>query len=151
MPATFDRLGGFSGGVSLDEPLLPASSLTRNTRNTAERLPPRHNARADVPAAPAPSDADDAPAPPAQYILCLRVMYASLMQIAAGTMRMVPTHTHYTRMVLAWHTHHWRDVVTQHLAIDRDNTTRIFSSPFPHPRHMETPYYTTYSIPPITL
>ena len=28
----FDRLGGFSGGVSLDEPLLPASSLTRNTR-----------------------------------------------------------------------------------------------------------------------
>ena len=24
--------GGFSGGVSLDEPLLPASSLTRNTR-----------------------------------------------------------------------------------------------------------------------
>ena len=26
---------------------------------------PRHNARADVPAAPAPSDADDAPAPPA--------------------------------------------------------------------------------------
>ena len=29
----FDRLGGFSGGVSLDEPLLPASSLTRNTRN----------------------------------------------------------------------------------------------------------------------
>ena len=30
----FDRLGGFSGGVSLDEPLLPASSLTRNTRNT---------------------------------------------------------------------------------------------------------------------
>ena len=34
MPATFDRLGGFSGGVSLAEPLLPASSLTRNTRNT---------------------------------------------------------------------------------------------------------------------
>ena len=30
----FDRLGGFSGGVLLDEPLLPASSLTRNTRNT---------------------------------------------------------------------------------------------------------------------
>ena len=30
----FDRLGGFSGGVSLAEPLLPASSLTRNTRNT---------------------------------------------------------------------------------------------------------------------
>ena len=30
----FDRLGGFSGGVSLDEPLLPASYLTRNTRNT---------------------------------------------------------------------------------------------------------------------
>ena len=30
----FDRPGGFSGGVSLDEPLLPASSLTRNTRNT---------------------------------------------------------------------------------------------------------------------
>ena len=30
----FHRLGGFSGGVSLDEPLLPASSLTRNTRNT---------------------------------------------------------------------------------------------------------------------
>ena len=29
----FDRLGGFSGGVLLDEPLLPASSLTRNTRN----------------------------------------------------------------------------------------------------------------------
>ena len=28
----FHRLGGFSGGVSLDEPLLPASSLTRNTR-----------------------------------------------------------------------------------------------------------------------
>ena len=27
----FDRLGGFSGGVSLDEPLLPATSLTRNT------------------------------------------------------------------------------------------------------------------------
>ena len=34
MPATFDRLGGFSGGASLDEPPLPASSLTRNTRNT---------------------------------------------------------------------------------------------------------------------
>ena len=32
MPATFDRLGGFSGGASLDEPPLPASSLTRNTR-----------------------------------------------------------------------------------------------------------------------
>ena len=30
----FDRLGGFSGGVLLAEPLLPASSLTRNTRNT---------------------------------------------------------------------------------------------------------------------
>ena len=30
----FHRLGGFSGGVLLDEPLLPASSLTRNTRNT---------------------------------------------------------------------------------------------------------------------
>ena len=30
----FGRLGGFSGGVSLAEPLLPASSLTRNTRNT---------------------------------------------------------------------------------------------------------------------
>ena len=30
----FHRLGGFSGGVSLAEPLLPASSLTRNTRNT---------------------------------------------------------------------------------------------------------------------
>ena len=30
----FDRLGGFRGGVSLDEPLLPASSLSRNTRNT---------------------------------------------------------------------------------------------------------------------
>ena len=29
----FYRLGGFSGGVVLDEPLLPASSLTRNTRN----------------------------------------------------------------------------------------------------------------------
>ena len=29
----FDRLGGFSGGVLLAEPLLPASSLTRNTRN----------------------------------------------------------------------------------------------------------------------
>ena len=29
----FHRLGGFSGGVLLDEPLLPASSLTRNTRN----------------------------------------------------------------------------------------------------------------------
>ena len=29
----FGRLGGFSGGVSLAEPLLPASSLTRNTRN----------------------------------------------------------------------------------------------------------------------
>ena len=29
--------GGFSGGVSLDEPLLPASSLTRNTRNTRTR------------------------------------------------------------------------------------------------------------------
>ena len=27
------KLGGFSGGVLLDEPLLPASSLTRNTRN----------------------------------------------------------------------------------------------------------------------
>ena len=37
MPATFHRLGGFSGGVSLAEPLLPASSLTRNTRNTQER------------------------------------------------------------------------------------------------------------------
>ena len=34
MPATFHRLGGFSGGVPLVEPLLPASSLTRNTRNT---------------------------------------------------------------------------------------------------------------------
>ena len=33
------RLGGFSGGVSLDEPLLPASSLTRNTRN-ARTVPP---------------------------------------------------------------------------------------------------------------
>ena len=33
----FDRLGGFSGGVLLDEPLLPASSLTRNTRNTRSR------------------------------------------------------------------------------------------------------------------
>ena len=33
MPATFHRLGGFSGGASLDEPPLPASSLTRNTRN----------------------------------------------------------------------------------------------------------------------
>ena len=33
----FHRLGGFSGGVSLDEPLLPASSLTRNTRNTGLR------------------------------------------------------------------------------------------------------------------
>ena len=32
----FGRLGGFSGGVSLDEPLLPASSLTRNTRNTQD-------------------------------------------------------------------------------------------------------------------
>ena len=32
----FHRLGGFSGGVSLAEPLLPASSLllTRNTRST---------------------------------------------------------------------------------------------------------------------
>ena len=30
----FDRLGGFSGGVLLAEPFLPASSLTRNTRNT---------------------------------------------------------------------------------------------------------------------
>ena len=30
----FDRLGGFSGGVSLAEPFLPASSLTRKTRNT---------------------------------------------------------------------------------------------------------------------
>ena len=35
LPATFDRLGGFSGGVSLDEPILPASSLTRNTRNAS--------------------------------------------------------------------------------------------------------------------
>ena len=35
MPATFDRLGGFRGGVLLAEPILPASSLTRNTRNTA--------------------------------------------------------------------------------------------------------------------
>ena len=34
----FGRLGGFSGGVSLDEPLLPASSLTRNTRNTRKCL-----------------------------------------------------------------------------------------------------------------
>ena len=34
MPTSFDRLGGFSGGVSLAEPPLPASSLTRNTRNT---------------------------------------------------------------------------------------------------------------------
>ena len=34
----FGRLGGFSGGVSLDEPLLPASSLTRNTRNTPPLL-----------------------------------------------------------------------------------------------------------------
>ena len=32
----FDRLGGFSGGVLLDEPLLPASSLTRNTRNATK-------------------------------------------------------------------------------------------------------------------
>ena len=32
----FDRLGGFSGGVLLDEPLLPASSLTRNTRRRKE-------------------------------------------------------------------------------------------------------------------
>ena len=32
MPATFHRLGGFSGGASLVEPPLPASSLTRNTR-----------------------------------------------------------------------------------------------------------------------
>ena len=31
--SSFDRLGGFSGGVSLDAPLLPASSLTRNIRN----------------------------------------------------------------------------------------------------------------------
>ena len=29
-------IGGFGGGVSLAEPLLPASSLTRNTRNTRE-------------------------------------------------------------------------------------------------------------------
>ena len=34
----FHRLGGFRGGVSLDEPLLPASSLTRNTRNRLEQL-----------------------------------------------------------------------------------------------------------------
>ena len=32
----FHRLGGFSGGVSLAEPLLPASSLTRNTRNRVQ-------------------------------------------------------------------------------------------------------------------
>ena len=35
----FGRLGGFSGGVSLAEPLLPASSLTRNTRNTLKYIP----------------------------------------------------------------------------------------------------------------
>ena len=36
----FHRLGGFSGGVLLDEPLLPASSLTRNTRNALQRRRP---------------------------------------------------------------------------------------------------------------
>ena len=35
--ASSKALYGFSGGVSLDEPLLPASSLTRNTRNTCQR------------------------------------------------------------------------------------------------------------------
>ena len=40
----FHRLGGFSGGVPLDEPLLPASSLTRNTRNT-QPAPPRSGGR----------------------------------------------------------------------------------------------------------
>ena len=39
MPATFDRLGGFRGGVLLAEPPLPASSLTRNSRNTTELEP----------------------------------------------------------------------------------------------------------------
>ena len=62
------------------------------------------------------------------------------------------SHTLHTNGA-AWHTHHWRDVDTQHLATDRDNTTRIFSSLFPHPQHMDTPHKTTlwYNIPPITL
>ena len=34
----FHRLGGFSGGVSLVEPLLLASSLTRSTRNTGTEV-----------------------------------------------------------------------------------------------------------------
>ena len=33
-PSQFPRILAFGGGVSLAEPLLPASSLTRNTRNT---------------------------------------------------------------------------------------------------------------------
>jgi len=46
----FDRLGGFSGGVSLDEPLLPASSLTRNTRNKKEEAAKKKKKKKKQPA-----------------------------------------------------------------------------------------------------
>ena len=52
-PASFHRLGGFSGGVSLAEPPLPASSLTRNARNTTtgRSRPPRLGGETALPTA----------------------------------------------------------------------------------------------------